>query len=105
MTVPTPQHVLALPMPPNATSASAATIGEYLTRLLADLWTQGSDFNAKRPYGSSDWQWVVYEQLVKAGYVEGRLDGDGYIEHADIPAADRLISVAIQALGTDKERQ
>lgn len=81
---PTVEQVLALPI-------EDGTLRGYLIELLATLWTQGSDFSAKRPLGDTDWQWLVYAALVKAGYVQGEFDADGYLMDADTAAADVLI--------------
>lgn len=96
---PTSRQILDLPMQGDD-DAGEATVRDYLVRLLSDLWHHRSSFNAKRPFGGSNWQWIIYEHLVKAGWVEGKLDEDGYIEDADIPAADRMIDAAIQSLGS-----
>lgn len=97
---PTPQQVLDLPMRQN--DADAATIRDYLIRLLVRLWAEGDGFSSKRPFGNSDWQWVVYEHLIVAGWVDGALDELGYIDRVDVPAADALIDSAIKALGGER---
>lgn len=89
---PTAEQLLALPV-------EGDTLRGYLTELLATLWTQGSDFSAKRPLGNTDWQWLVYAAMVRAGYVQGEIDGDGYLMDADTDAADALIGAAITSLG------
>jgi hypothetical protein len=78
--------------------AGATTVGEYLVRLLEELWTTGEGFSGKRPFGNSNWEWEVYEALVKARFVEGTLDEDGYLEDADSKKADALILEAIRTL-------
>ena len=92
-----PHRILHLPMGDN--DADAATIGEYLGLLLSTLWLQQDEFSGKRPFGNSDWQYVVYLALAKAGIIDIQLDEDGYI---DIFAtdeqykADELILQAIR---------
>ena len=93
---PTPQQVLDLPMREN--HLGATTIRDYLTDLLATLWIQGSDFNSKRPFGYSDWQFTIYKHLVRAGWVEGVFDDEGGLDRCDTGAADVLIDSAIRAL-------
>lgn len=94
-----PHDLLHCPMGPN--DADAATVGEYLGLLLSTLWLQGQQFNGKRPFGNSDWQWLVYEAMVKNGFVFGILaddDGDTYLEdftYDDQIKADELILQAI----------
>ncbi len=102
MSNPTPQQVLDLSMREN--DAGAATIRDYLLALLDRLWTQGSDFSSKKAFGGTDWQWVVYEELAKAGWVNGiwspeDADGEKHLENVDHKAADRLIASAIRAFG------
>lgn len=98
---PDPDDLLNVPMQKN--DADAATIREYLLRLLAIVWEKGSDFNSKRPFGYSSWEFDVYTALVRAGYISGTFDEDGAID--DVPVdqirrADELILLAIRRLGT-----
>jgi hypothetical protein len=92
--IPTPAEVLALSVEPGR------TIRDYLVDLLAQLWSQGSDFSAKRPLGDSDWQWVIYAVLVRAGAVGGTFDSAGYLDTVDHVAADKLLLGAINTLAT-----
>lgn len=61
--------VLATPMEKN--SAGAATVGEYLAKLLVTAWTLGESYSGKRPFGNSDWQEELASALLKAGLLEG----------------------------------
>jgi hypothetical protein len=97
---PTPAQVLALPLDPERHDGRARTIRDYLVELLATLWREGSDFSAKRPLGSSDWQWEIYTVLVKARHVTGTLDEDGYLDDVDHQAADQLLAAAIESLAS-----
>lgn len=97
MTDVTPQQVLDLEIGPN--DANAATVRDYLIKLLKLVWEDGECFNAKRPFGNSSWAYELYQPLVKAGMVPGSLDEDGYLDEFDQPAADALIADAIRALG------
>jgi hypothetical protein len=92
-----PRTVLDTPMGDN--DADAATIRDYLLRLLSDVWRYGEGFDGKRPFGNSGWEWEVYGALVKAGHIDGRFDEDGYIEDADRQAGDALVASAIKVLG------
>ncbi len=94
---PTPQQVLDCPMEPN--DSGADTIRGYLVALLATLWREEEGFSGKRPFGNSDWPCDLYLPLVKAGFITGRLDEDGYLEDFDSRAGDALIASAIKALG------
>lgn len=93
--VTTAKQVLDTPMDRSETP----TIRDYLIKLLSTLWAESSDFSSKRPFGMSDWQWVVYIALIKAGLVAGSLDEDGDVEDCDTGAADNLMLMAIEALG------
>jgi hypothetical protein len=98
-----PQDVLALPLEqPN--DARAATVRDYLVALLREVWEGAEGFSGKRPFGNSGWQYDLYRPLVKAGIVTGTLDDHGYLDDCDDRAADRLITSAIDALGTPKEQ-
>lgn len=88
--------VLRVPMGDN--DASAETIREYLVALLEELWDAGEGFSGKRPFGNSSWQHELYQALVAVGFIEGKIDEDGYIEECDDEAGDLLIKKAIEAL-------
>lgn len=96
---PTPDEILALPL--DLPYEDPTTVRGYLQDLLTTLWTEGSNFSAKRPLGREDWQWCIYTVLVAHGFVPGRLDKDGYLDdftpkHAR--QADTLITEAIAHL-------
>lgn len=88
--------ILDLPMQEN--DAGAATVRDYLRKLLSTLWREEESFSGKRPFGNSGWQHEVYAALVKGGAVKGRFDPDGYLEDVDQEAADKLIQDAIGAM-------
>lgn len=100
MTDITPQMVLDLPLPDNESGAS--TVRGYLVALLTDLWREEAGFSSKRPFGSSGWQWDLYQPLARAGFVTGMtFDEDGYVDEfpvASRAAADVLILAAIASL-------
>lgn len=56
------------------------TIRDYLHELLLTLWNKGESFSGKRPFGNSGWETDLFIPLIKAGYVKGTLDEDGYLE-------------------------
>jgi hypothetical protein len=95
-TEPTPQQVLDLGLPRN--DAGASTVRGYLVELLAELWRKEQMFSGKRPFGNSCWQYDVYGPMVRAGWVPGSFDEDGYLDECDTQVADRLILAAIQAM-------
>lgn len=84
--------ILDTPMRPN--DAGATTVGQYLAALFKIVWDQGEDA-IKRPFGNSGWQYEVYEALVRAGTVPGKLDEDGHLDEVNDRAADKLIDQAI----------
>lgn len=98
---PTPAEILALPMQPN--DADAATIRDYLVKLLAVLWDEGEGFSGKRPFGNSGWESDLYLPLVKAGIVAGKIDEEeGWLDEISDDAeqlANKLIARAIRSLG------
>lgn len=59
------QAVMALPMRPNR--ANAATVGEYMQRLLQALWEEGDGFRGYAAFGSSGFQFPVYDALRDGG--------------------------------------
>jgi len=67
------------------------TVKEYLKELLLKLWIEGENFNGKRPWGNSSWDWNVYKALIEKGVIEGRLDEDGYIEKLNEDEANKVI--------------
>jgi hypothetical protein len=96
MSTPTPQQILNTPMDDN--DSGADSIGGYLTALLTEIWREGECFSGKRPFGNSGWEVDLYLPLVKAGYISGTIDEDGYLDDEDRVAGCALIVSAIEAL-------
>ncbi|MFJ8690195.1 hypothetical protein [Micromonospora wenchangensis] len=92
----TARRVLDLPLPDN--DAEAATVRDYLIKLLGKVWDEGECFDGKRPFGNSGWDYDLHQPLVTNGLVEGRMDTDGYVEEIDREAAYHLIAAAIREL-------
>lgn len=67
------------------------TVREYLCRLLAAVWEEEEGFDGKRPFGNSGWQRDVYAALIGAGFIEGKLDSNGSIDHYDRAAAEKYV--------------
>ena len=59
------------------------TVREYLHRLLSLLWELGDGFSGKRPFGNSGWDYELYQPLVRAGFISGALDEDGWLDDVD----------------------
>jgi len=92
-------NILDLPVESDATDAE--TIGEYLRQLLLTLWTELDGFDGKRPFGDSNWEFDLYEALVRANVVPGKLDVYGHLDqftNGSRDKANRLIQDAIQGL-------
>lgn len=94
-----PEAVLNLSLPPN--DSGADTVRGYLIALLSAVWTEGEEFNGKKPFGSSGSEDALFAALARAGMIEGELDPDGYLEVSS-PGEDRkgqeIILNAIRAL-------
>lgn len=95
---PTPEQVLACPMPPN--DPEAETVGDYLITLLATVWAEKEGFSGKRPFGTSGWTLDIEGALVRAGLVKGAIDGFGLARAFDPAAVEALVGNAIRALRT-----
>jgi len=93
------KDVLNTPMPVDengapTNEAGAATVREFLTGVLAELWRDPP----KRVWGTSDWDGPLEKALITAGLVEGTFDEDGYIEDSDDRAFRALVADAINML-------
>lgn len=67
------------------------TIRDYLMELLTKVWIEEEEFDGKRPFGNSGWQYDLYQPLIKYGFIEGKLDEDGYVESANTKQADDFV--------------
>jgi len=77
--------------------AGAATIREYLFKLLYAVWVEGEGFKGKRPFGDSGWEYDIYTTLVTHGVVPGEVDEDGYLDtFDDEDAANKIVIAAIR---------
>ncbi len=77
--------------------ADAATIGEYLSKLLELVWIEDEGFDGKRPFGNSGWKQEVYNALGRAEAVAGEEVEPGYWE-IDESLADAYILATIKSL-------
>jgi hypothetical protein len=46
------------------------TVKDYLARLLVRLWQYRESFDAKRPFGESDWYCSLIDALIDCGYIQ-----------------------------------
>lgn len=83
------QRVLDCPMEPN--DADARTVREYIVALASAVWQDGEGFSGKRPFGTSGWDWDIYEALSSAGLaLEDDPDWNG--------PTHQLVTAAIETL-------
>lgn len=73
------------------------SVREYLRTLLIHLWDQGDSFSGKRPFGNNGWEHDLYAPLVKAGFIAGVVDEDGFAEVEDEQGAHRHVRGLIYA--------
>lgn len=81
------------------------TVREYLQKLLLTLWDEREGFSGKRPFGNSSWEYELYEPLIQAGAIPGKLDEDGCVDDVDKKVADAYIAGLIMAAFSTKEQQ
>jgi hypothetical protein len=80
---------LNLRMPEGCDAGANITVRDYLFELLDAVWDEGESFSGKRPFGNSDWEYDLYVPLVQAGFIEGKLDADGYIDELNFQPSVR----------------
>jgi hypothetical protein len=80
--------------------ANAATIHDYLRRLVEEVFAEGEGFSGKRPFGNSGWEYDLYQALADAKAIDVQLGKYGEIEDwlDDQDKANKLIFKAIDAL-------
>lgn len=72
------------------------TIRDYLHKLLQKVWYEDEGFDGKRPFGNSGWDHELYLPLIKHGFIEGKLDEDGYIKKLDNKVAHEYVAGLIR---------
>ena len=95
------RQVLDLELGPN--DSGKPTVRAYLIELLRKVWDEGEGFDGKRPFGNSSWDYDFVPAMVRAGIINGKLDEDGYVEHADDRRLNALVLAAIHALDVPRE--
>lgn len=90
------QNIFNLEM--ECSDSGSKTIGEYLKKLLVELWKEGDGFSGKRPFGNSGWEYDLYKPLISAGLCKGKLDKDGFIAEVDKKQAHLIILSLINNL-------
>lgn len=97
VTTPTPRQVLDLPLGVNG--ADAETVRGFLVALTRKVWEEQEGFDGKRPWGYSGWSQAVLAALVRAGWVRGTFDEDGWLATLDEERAETLMDAALDELG------
>ncbi len=82
----------------NAPYDETMTIKDALKKLLVTLISQRYNFNAKRPFGYSDYYWNFYEALGNAGISFIKIDEDGDIVDLDEKKAIDLMHKLINRI-------
>lgn len=59
------------------------TIADWLLTILETVMFEREGFSGKRPFGNSSWEGEAEIALIKAGFLEGVVDEDGYIESVE----------------------
>lgn len=68
------------------------SVREWLCDLLLTVWNEGESFSGKRPWGNSGWEYDIYTPLVKAGFIDGTVDEDGFADVKDVNLAAAFVS-------------
>lgn len=84
-------------MNPSDNDVEASTVREYLSKLLAELWRQKSEFSGKRPFGYSGWYLDIYHALQAADLMDDPDDHDARM--AEREWADAIIQGCIWEMG------
>lgn len=79
----------------NISEDEADTILDYLHHLLQTLMDKKEGFSGKHPFGDSGWEYDLYIPMVKAGFVSGKIDEDGYVNSIDKDEADAVLTQCI----------
>ena len=80
------------------------SVREWLCDLLLTVWSEGESFSGKRPWGNSGWEYDIYTPLVKAGFIKGTIDEDGFAEVEDVNLAGAFVSDLIIAAFKAQEK-
>lgn len=92
------EKVLDLPLPESNNLNDSETIREALWRLLYTLYNITDSFSGKRPFGNSGWDYEFLPPLIRAGYVVGELDEDGYLEDIDYGEKAKAEDIIFQCI-------
>lgn len=99
MADPTPDDVLATPMPPG-NMAGVDSVGQLLVALSRQVWVEGECFSGGMPFGEGTWgwEWELAAALGDAGYVRVTPNPERALPDVDFVAVKRLIAAAYARL-------
>ena len=93
----------ALDLKMNKNDAGANNVRQYFHILLRNLWAEAGEFSGKRPFGNGSWQYDIYAVLIRNGFIEGKLDEDGYVEAINYKMANAYIQNLIKFMCLDEK--
>ncbi len=73
------------------------TIGEFWKELMCELNREEEGFSGKRPFGNGHWKGAAQAALIQAGFLEGSLDSDGYVDEIDDEGSYALFDAIIRS--------
>jgi hypothetical protein len=81
------------------TDLGELTLVDYLKLLLTTMWEEGTEFNGKRPFGSSNWKGCVEYALIKNGIMVGEIDEENeWVDECDSKQSDAIVLAIIKRL-------
>lgn len=96
-------QMLDLAMTPEENDARASTVREYFALLVEQVWVQGEGFRGKRAFVCTGWDWDLFVPLIRAGLIKGTIDEYRRPAEFDYTEGDRLVKLAIKALGVKQQ--
>jgi hypothetical protein len=96
-------QILDLEMTPEENDARASTVREYFALLVEQVWVQGEGFRGKRAFICTGWDWDLFVPLIRAGLITGTIDEYRRPAEFDFAEGDRLVKLAIKALGVKQQ--
>jgi hypothetical protein len=74
------------------------TIRGFMQKLLLTLFEEMDGFSGKRPFGNSGWDGDLIVCLINNGWLEGKVDKEGYLDNYNYDQYSILISNLIKSL-------
>jgi hypothetical protein len=96
---PTDTEIAALNVRFDSDAGEDISIRDYLFILFSTLWQKKEEFNGKRPFGNSSWEYELFNPLVINGFITGEFSiEDDWVEVADKKEATNFVSRLIRAV-------